>query len=124
MRQVQRMLRQAPSAKSCSPQFGAACRKALRRVRGLDAVGRDRIIADLRLQFDHAGEYVAYIDRYKTLDRSRRLSREVLAHSSSIDGVQLAITNAPLRDQSRIVVRYVDAVDAGPQLLHELPGRD
>lgn len=124
MREGQRAVTQGPSAKSSSPQFRTACRKILRRARLLDAVSRDRIMADLRLQFDHAGEYVAFIDRYRTLDRSRRLSREVLAHSSSIDGVQHAITSASLRDQPRIIVRYVDGDDTGPELLYELPGRN
>lgn len=124
MRGAQRAASQRLSEKSTSPQFRAACRKALRRTHGLDAVARDRIIADLRLQFDHSGEYVAFIDRHRTVDHRRRLVREILAHSSSINGVQDAISNAVLRDQSRIVVRCVDADGTGPELPYEMPGRD
>jgi len=119
-----RVVAQSPKSKSSSPQFRAACRKALRRARGLDAVCRDRIVADLRLEFEHAGEYVAFIDRHRNVDGRRRLSREVLAHSPLINGVQRAVTDALPRDQPRIVVRYVDAADAGVELPYELPGRD
>jgi hypothetical protein len=105
-------------------EFRAACRKALARARNLDAAGRDRIIADLRLQFEHGGKYVAFIDRYRKLNGTRRLARQVLASSRSVSGVQQAIANATPRQQARIVVRYVDSDDGDAFLPYELAGRD
>lgn len=109
--------------RSSTPEFRSACRKALRRAGNLAAIGRDRIIADLRLQFDHAGQYVAFVDRIRLVDRTRRLSREVLAHNRSLSAVQHVVEGASVRDQTRIVVAYVDADETNPQLTYELRGR-
>jgi hypothetical protein len=43
--------------------------------------------------FEHPGEYVAYIDRCLLENRIRRLSREVIAHSSDLSVVKAAFSH-------------------------------
>ena len=51
------------------------CEQALRNAGKSTRGAQDRIREDLRLRFEHAGEYVAYIDRWKVQHKTRRLSR-------------------------------------------------
>ncbi len=107
-----------------SPSFEQLRRHSLRQATDLTPIARDRIVADLRLQYDHPGEYVAYLDRRKIVDRVQRLCRDVLAHSPSIEDVQNAVEDSSDRDRPNVVVTYVEAFpEQTPQLLYELPGR-
>lgn len=111
------------SSASESLAFKSACSQALKRAGELAPIGRDRIVADLRIRFDYRGEYVAYIDRFKIVERVRRLSREVLAHSRSLKELQHAVDGASERDQPNVIVAYVDEDDESVSLPYELAGR-
>src|SRR5437868_6054 len=88
-----------------------ASRNALNRGGALAPLGRDRLLADLRLQVEYPGKYVAYIDRIKTVRQVRRLSRGLLAHGASLQDVQDAVNGASPSDQARIVIVFVEGCD-------------
>ncbi|HKI33570.1 MAG TPA: hypothetical protein VKA46_17075 [Gemmataceae bacterium] len=52
---------------------------------------RQRLRADLQLQIDYPGEYVAYIDLWEGDASRRRLARRVVAHGPSLDDIQPAL---------------------------------
>jgi hypothetical protein len=55
-----------PNMSLTSVDFDQVCREALEHGGDLPITVRDRVIEDLRLRFEHPGEYVAYLDRYET----------------------------------------------------------
>lgn len=110
------------SLRSSTSDFELACQKALRRAGDLAPLGRDRIIEDLRIRFDYAGEYVAYIDRIKTIKKVRRLIPDVLAHGPGPEDVQEAIDAASDEDRREIMMDFIEGEQETPQLDYELRG--
>jgi len=89
-----------------SVEFDQVCREALEQAGDLPTAVRDRLIEDLRLRFEHPGQYVAYLDRYETVDKLRRLRRLLIAHSADLEQVQASnhstespVTARPPEDQ-------------------------
>ena len=106
-----------------SPSFEKVCQQALRNAGKATPGARDRIREDLRLRFEHAGEYVAYIDRWKVRHKTRRLCREVLTHSPSLKAVQQAVETVRPEDRSKVVVDFADDPDDGVDVPHDLLDR-
>lgn len=100
-----------------SPKFEKVCQQVLNGYGELTPVAKDRIVENLRLQFEYPGQYVAYVDRFKTIEKVRRLCREVIATGRSSHDVQEAVRSCPPQDRTRVVVEYVDNE---PELLYEL----
>ncbi len=74
----------------------------------LSSEERQRLRADLQLQIDYPGEYVAHIDLWEGEAPHRRLARRVLAHSPSLDDVQPALVE---HVEAGAVVCYADDPD-------------
>jgi hypothetical protein len=106
-----------------SPTFEKVCEQALRNAGKVSPAARDRIREDLRLRFQFAGEYVAFIDRWKVQGKVRRLCREVLGHSPSLKAVQDAIAAAPAKDRPKVMVDFADDPDDGMEVPHDLLDR-
>ncbi len=106
-----------------SLSFAKVFQQAMRNSGNLLPAAQDRIREDLRLRFEYAGEYVAYIDRWKIHGKVRRLCREVLGHSPSLKAIQDAIAAVPAKDQPKVVVDYADDPDEGVELPHDVLDR-
>jgi len=91
-----------------SVEFDQVCREALEQGGDLPIPSRDRVIEDLRLRFEHPGEYVAYLDRYETVDKLRRLRRTLIAHSADLGQVQAAILRHPKRERPNIALEFAE----------------
>ena len=91
-----------------SLSFEKVCQRALRNGGKLSPAAGDRIREDLRLRFEYAGEYVAYIDRWKYQGKVRRLCREVLAHSPFLKSIQDTIAAVADDDRPKVMVDYAD----------------
>lgn len=99
-------------------------RQALAEAGDLPPEARERLREDLRLQFDYPGEYVAYLDSWKTQRQTRRLLRRVIAHSLSLKDLYEALAALSPKERANVVLHY--AVDPHQQELevhYDLPGR-
>jgi hypothetical protein len=76
---------------------------------------RQLVRADLQLQFDFPGCYVAYADSWETIAGEGRLTRKVIAHSPSVAEVQEAC--AGCTDPAAVVLDYVGDPAAAPEPL-------
>ena len=106
-----------------SPSFEKVCEQALRNAGKLSPAAQDRIREDLLLRFQFAGEYVAFIDRWKVQGKVRRLCRDVLGHSPSLKAVQDAIAAVSLKDRPKVMVDFADDPDDGMEVPHDLLDR-
>ena len=104
-------------------EFDQLCDEALRDAGELSAAVRDRLVEDLRLRFEHPGEYVAYLDRYKTVNRLRRLQRRVLEHSRDLGEVQAAINRCTKRQRPHVMLEFVEPLGEELTVPHEMPYR-
>jgi hypothetical protein len=108
---------------STDVEFDQFCQQALEQAGDTSAAQRDAILADLRLRFEHPGEYIAYIDRYHIPNRIRRLSREVLAIGAELSKVKAAYAHLPRRQRARVQLEYLAPLSDDFQVLHDLPFR-
>lgn len=108
---------------SAEAQFEQLCHDALREAGDVSAAQKDAIVADLGLRFEHPGEYVAYIDRYLVQNRIRRLSREVIAHSSDLSMVKAAFSHFDSEKRAKIQIEYLDPLSDDFELTDHLPFR-
>ena len=58
-----------------SVEFDQLCQETLRDVGEVSAAAKGCLIEDLRLRCECPGEYVAYLDNYKTVNKLRVLRR-------------------------------------------------
>jgi hypothetical protein len=73
-----------------------ACSEALSRFPGRPSEQQKELVReDVRLQLEHPGRYVAFIDSWKVVGDTRRLVREVIAASDSMVDVSLAVADVP-----------------------------
>ncbi|NUQ62228.1 MAG: hypothetical protein HUU20_07055 [Pirellulales bacterium] len=108
---------------SAEVEFDQLCRDALREAGEISAAQRDAILADLRLRFEHPGQYVAYIDRCQVRNKISRLTRDVLAHSTDLSEVKAAFSQLATKKRAKVEVEYLDPLSEDFQLLHDLPFR-
>ena len=106
-----------------SVKFEQLCDEALRQAGDLSAAARDRVVEDLRLRFEFPGEYVAYLDKYGTVNRLRHLQRQLIAHSAAIADVQEAIQRYPDTECARIAIEFADPLGDDFRVAHDLPFR-
>ena len=77
-----------------------------------------------RFDKKYAGQYVAYIDKWKRGSGGKRLVRKVLAHSASLKDVNEALTRLSVRERDRVVLHYADVSPPDTLKVHfDLPGR-
>lgn len=106
-----------------SVEFNDLCEQALRDVGEVSAATKDRLIEDLCLRFEYPGQYAAYLDRFETAGKLRRLNRKLVAHSSDLADVQQAIVRLPKRDRAKVSLDYVEPLGDDFTVPHELPFR-
>jgi hypothetical protein len=106
-----------------SVEFDQVCREALEQAGELPVAVRDRMIEDLRLRFEHPGQYVAYLDRYETVDKLPRLRRRLIAHSRDLGQVQAAIRSHPKRERPHIALEFAEPLGDELRTSHDLPFR-
>jgi len=106
-----------------SVEFDQVCREALEQAGDLPTAVRDRLIEDLRLRFEHPGQYVAYLDRYETVDKLRRLRRLLIAHSADLEQVQAAILSHPKTERPDIALEFAEPLGEELCTPHDLPFR-
>ena len=112
------------SRSSPNSDFERVSRQAVRQAGELPPEAQARVRALLELQFMYPGEYVAYIDRWRTKGKVRHLLPEVFAHSSSLEDVQNAVAELPAQDRPKAVIHY--AIDPHQEELpvhYDLPNR-
>lgn len=90
----------------CSPAMNAILARALEDAGELPPAAQERVCEDLRLQFDYAGEYVAYIDRFCIHKGVRHFVREVLAHNRSLKELHDAVADLPAAKRAKIIIHY------------------
>jgi len=108
---------------SAEVQFEQLCQVALREAGEVSAAQRDSILEDLALRFEHPGEYVAYIDHYRVRGRIRRLSREILGHSTDLSVVKAAFARFDSKKRAQVQVEYLEPLSDDFELIHDLPFR-
>jgi hypothetical protein len=106
-----------------SVELNELCEEALRNVGEASAATKDRLVEDLRLRFEYPGQYAAYLDRFETVSKLRRLHRKLVAHSSDLAEVQQAIARLPKRDRVKVSLDYVEPLGDDFTVPHELPFR-
>lgn len=106
-----------------SVEFDELCEEALRDVGEASAATKDRLVEDLRLRFEYPSQYAAYLDRFETVGKIRRLDRKLVAHSSDLAEVQQAIDRLPKRDRAKVSLEYVEPLGDDFTLPHEIPFR-
>jgi len=68
----------------------------------LPPADQDRLVADLKLQYQYAGEYVAYVDSWAERAGESRLERRwVLAHAASLVDLLEALERVPVSAEQR-----------------------
>jgi hypothetical protein len=112
-----------PIMSSVSVEFEQLCREALERAGDASSAAKDRIIEDLRLRFEYPGEYIAYLDRYETVNKLRRLHRRLIAHSADLGEVQGAIRAHPKHERPKIALEYAEPLGEDISSLPDLPFR-
>lgn len=108
---------------SVSIEFEQLCRDALEQVGDASSAAKDRIIQDLRLRFEYPGQYVAYLDSYKTVNKLRRLQRRLIAHSADLGQIQAAIQSFRERERPNIALEYAEPLGEELSSLPDLPFR-
>ena len=108
---------------SISVEFDQLCHEALRQAGDVSSAVRDRVIADLRLRFEFPGQYVAYLDSYRTVNRLRRLQRRIIGHSTDLGQVQAAILRHPKRERAEIALEFAEPLGEALSVPHDLPFR-
>lgn len=103
--------------------FDQLCKEALQHAGDVSSAVRDRLLADLRQRFEFPGQYVAYLDEYRLVDRLRRLRRRLIAHSAELSEVQKAIQRHPRRSRPRIALEFMEPLGEEFGVPHELPFR-
>lgn len=106
-----------------SVEFDQLCREALEEAGDISSVVRDRLVEDLRLRFEYPGQYVAYLDRYHTVNKLRRLRRRLVAHSSDLGEVQAAILKHPKRERPYVALEFAEPLGESLSTPHDLPFR-
>jgi hypothetical protein len=108
-----------------SVEFDQLCQEilSLSDVGEVSAAAKDRLIEDLRLRCEYPGEYVAYVDNYKTVNKLRRLNRRLVAHSTDLAEIQRSIQRHSQRERARVTLEYVEPLGEEFNVPHELPFR-
>ena len=106
-----------------SVEFDQLCREALEQAADVSSAVKDRVTEDLRLRFEYPGQYVAYLDRYETVNKLRRLHRRLIAHSADLGQVQSAILSHPKRERPDIALEYAEPLGEELSTPHDLPFR-
>jgi hypothetical protein len=104
-------------------EFEQVCQEALQQAGDVSAAARDRVVEDLRLRFEYPGEYVAYLDSYRTINKLRRLQRRIIGHSLDLGKVQVAILSHPKRERPKIALEFAEPLGEGLTTPHNLPFR-
>jgi hypothetical protein len=79
-------------------------------------VEKARVYEDLKLQQEHAGKYVAYIDHLEsTSDNKPQLWREVICSDETVDVVQKAAAAHP--SSALVLIDYIDLGESEPLML-------
>jgi len=106
-----------------SVEFDHLCREALEQAGDISSAVRDRLVEDLRLRFEYPGQYVAYLDRFDTVNKLRRLRRRLIAHNADLGEVQAAILNHPPRERTKIALEFAEPLGEELSTPHDLPFR-
>ncbi len=108
---------------SISVEFEQLCQDALQQVGDMSAAARDRVIEDLRLRFEYPGQYVAFLDSYRTVDKLRRLRRRIIGHNLDLEKVQAAILRYPKQQRPKIALEFAEPLQEGFTDPHDLSFR-
>ena len=106
-----------------SVEFDQLCQEALEHAGDVSSAVKDRLIEDLRLRFEYPGQYVAYLDRYETVNKLRRLHRRLIAHSEDLGQVQAAILSHPKRERPNVALEFSEPLGEELRTPHDLPFR-
>lgn len=103
--------------------FEQLCDETLASAGDVTAVERDQIIADLKLRYEHAGEYAAYVDEFPVVGRTRQFVRTLIAVSPDLRIIQKALEQRSEEEQKVVTVDYVDPLSGDLVTPHNLSQR-
>ena len=107
-----------------SSEFEQLCDQALAIAGDVSSAQRERIIADLRLRFEHPSEYAAYIDEYPVVvGNTRHLVRTVVAADPDLRVVHRALADLSKEAQQTAVIDFVDPLTGDLMVPHNLSER-
>jgi hypothetical protein len=91
-----------------SLNFDSALSAVLRSLGDISDFHKSRVTEDLRLQYEHPGQHVAFIDEEKTQNKVHQLHRVILAASSSLIRFNQLIGRLSASQRAKMESLYIE----------------